>query len=572
MKKKTPWWQTFLLVVFAVALAFGSYQVEQVGNHLQYMVKAPAQAQQDTSPNEGEETQKKAEPNKPIAESLESLKDQAEEWNGVMRAWSLGGVVESANYTADNDGSGYGRLTLMGERGLELHPLLLRYGRAFFPEELEKGAKVIILDEQLALSMFRISDPVDRIVTIEGTEYKVIGIARHTKQVGDFTDAGAYIPLMSVIDQPIRLDALMVEADPLPGMGASVAFSTVCTSWGNSLGGSGTVIDLGKEGMAAKLWLRVLLFLVGATVLLRLIRWLNGRAAYYAKRYHQQLQLRYAINLMPELTGVIILFILGYGSAAALAAILMNYIIQPVYTFTEWIPAVLVEWKDIADAFWQVWQTSATLQELRSPEILRLRYYTLLIQGCSAAAGVLLALRYARRRSTVDIAEENLRALYSQGVAVSLLRTSRPITFSAMEYVPCVETDAWTVTVMNPRRRRLRAKSTTPMIRVINARRILEQLPPSPKEGRFVLEVTDKHIPANNARWLITCEGGKNTIEAAEREWDLQLPVETLTRLVYGSDTFRDFLECNAGYDLRMRSPAMDGLFDQHLPLTSKAL
>lgn len=572
MKKKTPWWQTFLLVVFVVALAFGSYQVEQVGNHLQYLVKAPAQAQQDASPNEDEETQKKVAPNKPIEESLESLTDQAEEWNGVMRAWSLGGVIESANYTADNDGSGGGRLTLMGERGLELHPLLLRYGRAFFPEELEKGAKVIILDEQLALSMFRISDPVDRIVTIEGTEYKVIGIARHTKQVGDHTDAGAYIPLMSVIDQPIRLDALMVEADPLPGVGASVAFSTVCTSWGSSLGGAGTVIDLGKEGMAAKLWLRVLLFLIGATVLLRLIRWLNARAAYYAKRYHQQLQLRYAISLMPELLGVILLFILGYGSAAALAAILMNYIIQPVYTFTEWIPAVLVEWKDIADAFWNVWQPSATLSELRSPEILRLRYYTLLIQGCSAAAGVLLALRYARRRSAVDIAEENLRALYSQGVAVSLLRTSRPITFSAMAYVPCVETDAWTVTVMNPRRRRLRAKSTTPMIRVINARRILEQLPPSPKEGSFVLEVTDKHIPANNARWLITCDGSKNAIEAAEREWDLQLPVETLTRLVYGGDTFHDFLECNAGYDLRMRSPAMDGLFDQHLPLTSKAL
>ena len=82
-----------------------------------------------------------------------------------------------------------------------------------------------------------------------------------------------------------------------------------------------------------------------------------------------------------------------------------------------------------------------------------------------------------------------------------------------------------------------------------------------------VLEVVDEQIPANNARWLITCQDGEKTIVEANRDWDIQLPIAVLTRIVYGTQTFADFLECNAGYDMRMRSPAMDGMFGHHLTI-----
>lgn len=557
MTKKTPWWQTALLAAFAIALAFGAYSVEQVGNHLQYIIAPPQQLAQ-TDP------EVEVKPNQPIADWAESLADVAEEWDTTMRAWTLGGVVEQTAVSSDNGGFAQGRVTLLGENGLELQPEYLLYGRLFFPEELEDGDPVALLDEQLALAIFRIADPVDRRITISGTEYRVIGVIRHTKQVGDYTDYGAVIPLMSVIDQPMQLDALVVEADPLPGVGASVSFSAVCSMWQNG----GTVIDLGKQSMAATLWLRVLLFLIGATATLRLVGWLNVRVRYYGKRYRQQLQVRYAAQLLPELVGVILLFALGYACAAALAAALMNDIIEPVYTFPEWIPAVLVEWADIADAFWKVWQTSATVQELRTPELLRLRYFTLLIQGCAAASGVLLALRYARHRSAAESARESLAALRREGVAVSVLRTEKPIAFAEMGYVPCEETAAWAIRQEKRRRR----KESTPMMRIINVQRVLQQLPPTAKDGSFVLEVTDELVPANNVRFRITCKDGITTMEEVERDWDLQLPVQTLTRIVYGSQTFHDFLENNAGYDLKMRSPAMDGLFDQHLPLTRQAL
>ena len=558
--KKTPWWQAVLLAAFAVALAFGAYSVSQVGNHLQYLIAPPHKLQTSG----GEETPVK--PNEPVAQWYAALKDVAEEWDSTMEAWTLGGVMENASLSAEGGGT-QGRVTVMGENGTTLHPLQLRFGRNFFPEELRDGAHVIILDEQAALALFRISDPIDRKVTVQGVEYRVIGVARHRKQVGDLTDYGAYIPLMSVIDQDITLDALQVEAAPRIGVGASVSFSTVCGTWQQG----GTVIDLGKEGMAATLWLRVLLCFAGATALLRLIGWLNGQVRSYAKQYRQQLQVRYALSLMPQLAGMILLFCLGYGGAAALAAVLMNVIIQPVYTFPEWIPAVLVEWEDIAAAFWKVWQTSATLREMRSPEILRLRYFTLLIQGCSAATGVLLALWYARRRTALQGVAESLPEMRRQGVVVSVIRTARPIAFGELGYVPCAESEVWQREPDGAVRRR-RGRKTTPMLRIIHVQRLLEQLPASPKDGSFVLEVTDAQIPANNARWEITCEKGVKTVERAERDWDIQLPVQTLARVVYGSGTFHDFLENNADFDLRMRSPAMDGLFDQHMPLTEQAL
>ena len=558
--KKTPWWQAVLLAAFAAALAFGAYSVSQVGNHLQYLIAPPHKLQTSG----GEETPVK--PNEPVAQWYAALKDVAEEWDSTMEAWTLGGVMENASLSAEGGGT-QGRVTVMGENGTTLHPLQLRFGRNFFPEELRDGAHVIILDEQAALALFRISDPIDRKVTVQGVEYRVIGVARHRKQVGDLTDYGAYIPLMSVIDQDITLDALQVEAAPRIGVGASVSFSTVCGTWQQG----GTVIDLGKEGMAATLWLRVLLCLAGATALLRLIGWLNGQVRSYAKQYRQQLQVRYALSLMPQLAGMILLFCLGYGGAAALAAVLMNVIIQPVYTFPEWIPAVLVEWEDIAAAFWKVWQTSATLREMRSPEILRLRYFTLLIQGCSAATGVLLALWYARRRTALQGVAESLPEMRRQGVVVSVIRTARPIAFGELGYVPCAESEVWQREPDGAVRRR-RGRKTTPMLRIIHVQRLLEQLPASPKDGSFVLEVTDAQIPANNARWEITCEKGVKTVERAERDWDIQLPVQTLARVVYGSGTFHDFLENNADFDLRMRSPAMDGLFDQHMPLTEQAL
>lgn len=548
MRKLGAWWQWVLLVAFVAALCFGAYQVEQVGNHLQYVIAAPAQK---TASN----TEEEVKPNQPIADLVQRLQDRSEEWDTTtMLRWTIGGIVETATVSG-GDGSESARIELVGKYGFQVRPKLLRYGRLPYEEELKSGRRVAVLDEDLALKIFRVSDPIGREISVGGVTYEVIGIARHTKHVGEYQEYTAYLPLNAIINTDMTVDALLVEAIPKPGTGASTSFQSIVTQWQDG----GTMFDLGKEGMSATLWLRLLLFVVGMTVLLRWIAFLNGRVKHYGQHYRQRLQDKYAISLMPELSGAVLLFLLGYALAVGLGMLLMSYLLEPVYTFPEWIPTVLVEWEDIATAFWNVWQSSAVLHEWRTQEIIRLRWLALLVQGCSAGLGALLGIMYGRVRTSRSLVADSVNALYHQGAIVSTIQTRKVIDMTDLGYVNCLTGEE------TPRRAR-----TVPMVRIINAEMILRQLPAGRRDGQFVLEVVDEQIPANSRRWLIRCQDGEKTVEEAKRDWDLQLPVSVLTRIVYGTQSFADFLECNAGYDMRMRSPAMDGIFDHHLTLNQK--
>lgn len=558
MKKKS-WGLAVLLMACAAALAFGAYEVGQVGDHLQYFVAPPALEQPAA-----EEASADVQPNRALKTWRETLEEASDDWANAVSAWSMGGVIQSSSVSTEEGTSADARVDLLGENAFSVAPRFLRYGRLFFDDELKNGDRVLLLDEQLALKLFAVGDPIDRTVRLFGEEYRVVGILRHTKQVGDYTDAGVCIPLMSLVDQAIQPDAIQVEAAPISGAGAGVAFATVVKQWQPG----GTVIDLGKESMAATLWLRVLLFLMGFTVCIRFIRFLNRQVRAYTASYRISLQSTYAVRLMPRLAGMILLFVAGYGAAAAALALLMNYLIEPIYTFPEWIPTVLVEWDDIAAAFWNVWQTPATLREFRSPQLLRLRYFTLLIQGCSAAAGVVLAYWYGQMRSQTQRLRDSLDILFREGVAVSFVRTGREALFTSMGYVPCLGSQA--LPQLRARGRR-KSRFTLAMLRIISAEEVLRLMPNSAREGAFVLAVTDEQIPDNNATFRITCAPEGKTVELVDRDYDLRLPVQTLTRLIYSDANFQEYLESHADYDLKMRSPAMEGFFAHHLTVEGKA-
>ena len=541
--------QVFLLIVCAAVLVYSMVQIAGVGDHLQYVTPAPA-------PVQSMDPDHPTRPNQALLDLSKGLDEAAGEWAETMTRWSLSGVIEQATLTAaDADGgSATGRLTCFGKYGQELTPLLLRYGRLMYPEELEDGERVIILDEQLALAIFRVGDPIGRNVVLNGAKYQVIGVARHAKKVGDTQPGGAYVPYMSVIDQDLQLDVLQIEAAPKSGVGANVSFRTVAEAWRSG----GTLIDLGKESMGAWLWLRVTGFLAGMILLLRGIHLLNGSVSYFSRRVKQRLQSAYAVRLMPWMTWRILLFAAAYALCVGAFAVLMGFILEPVYVFPEWIPSVLVEWSDINDVFWKVWQGFATMRELRTPELMRLRFFTLIVDGFSALLAVLLASVYARWSNSAERTEKSIAALYRQGVVVSQVRTTRPIAFEDLGYTECE--GMWQG-----------KRPAVPMVRIINARRVLDQLTPSAKDGSFVIEITDAQIEQNNRRWLIECKDKTMKITEAERDWDLQVPVQTLARIVYGTQTFQEFTESNTGYDMKMRSPAMDGLFGHHLDLQTEA-
>ncbi|MBQ9308818.1 MAG: ABC transporter permease, partial [Clostridia bacterium] len=256
--------QVFLLILSASVLVWCFLAINAIPKQLQYIFTAPAPTTEVTG-----ETVRTT--NRTLTDMTARLADSAENWEGVIRNYSLDGIVEKATVTGD--ASVQARLTLLGAQGEALRNLIPRFGRLIYPEELAGGDRVILLDEGLALSLFRIADPIDRMVNLGGKEYRVIGILRHTRQVGDSLDYAAYIPLSAIVKDDYALDAVLICAAPIPGTGAGVMFQSTLTN----LFPGGTFIDLEKEQMGAWLWLRVLLFLAGIVLLLRLSRILVGR-------------------------------------------------------------------------------------------------------------------------------------------------------------------------------------------------------------------------------------------------------------------------------------------------------
>lgn len=413
-----------MLFICAAVLALSAFQINAVGRDLQYLIPAPqmqanSQQQQDQQQDQqqgggqdgqqdGQEETPAVKPNQAALTLWESLKTAAENWSGVMETYTMSGIMEKASFAGNTEETKQARLTALNENAYRLNPQYLRFGRLFYPEELEKGADAILLDEQLALALFKISEPIGRTVTVSGIKFTVIGIVRHTKTVGDSEDYGAYVPLNYLWDKEIQLQALQVTARPIPHAGARSTFTTAMQNWS----AGGTLIDLGKEAMGAMLPIRVLLFFAGMAVFFRLLSIWNGQFRRFFADYRHRLSREYAIKLMPRLTVGILALALGYGVLVLLISWLISYLVEPVYTFTEWVPAILVEWKDIQTAFWQVWQSTSRLQEFKSPELNHIKFYGMLTgwftAGEALSVTVLWVRWWARRNknsaSTVDIA------------------------------------------------------------------------------------------------------------------------------------------------------------------------
>lgn len=359
MKKKWILW--LLLIATAALLAYSVLAVHDVGSKLQYIVESSDD----------------------LAQAAADLTDLAAEWETTQRAWTLNGFIQEATMKSDAQ-SARGRISMYGPGALALADWTLLHGRLFTEEELTSGEPVALLDEQLALALFREVDVADCTFALGGLTFRVIGVVRHARQVGDNKDYSAYIPLLSGLEP----DALIVETDPLPGVGAGISFSGVCREWRSK----GTFIDLGKEAVGATMWARVLGFILGAIALLKGIRWLNCRVQSAIAWHCRALQRKYAMQLLPQTLGLVLMFALCYGAVAGLATLLLDFILQPVYVYPECVPAVLVEWEEIQRTFWQVQQSSAGFRELRTPELLRLRYFAGLIHRACTVIAVLLSI------------------------------------------------------------------------------------------------------------------------------------------------------------------------------------
>lgn len=280
-------------------------------------------------------------------------------------------------------GSAEATMIAVGQRYLETCPQRLERGRWMDGAELESGAQLALLDEELAFKLFGSEDCTGRQVQIEGEAYRVIGTVRHRRQVGETDAFRFYIPLSAASRQGLQLSTMVMYALPTVQNGLDQSFQTLAASaWGE-----GSFYNLSRQRMGALLLTRCIAFAFGMAVLFRLLgllrRWaarcwarisqLRGR--YYARRW-----------LMPAAWRVLSVLL---GAAALLAAVygLLCLLIAPVYSFTEWVPESLVELSALEKVFWDRVSSAAQLVRLNTPEVARTAFW-----GGAAKLGVVLLL------------------------------------------------------------------------------------------------------------------------------------------------------------------------------------
>ena len=355
----------FPLIMGLLMLIAGLIGVHGEENVIQYAVRAPQAVAVS------EEEQGKKQPNDPLMEKLAGLDTVWEEMEGSFTGKTVRAYASRVSLTGDQGGAAEAALHAVDESYFSFSRKLLLYGRFIYPEEFRRGDRVIVLDEDLAIKLFMISDPTDRYVTLNGHDYRIVGITRHRRTVGEADLYGAYVPLESVRRETLDLDMMIAEIRPVAQSGALSAFSAAAQRWMPG----GCVYDLDKEAMRAGMLSRMALCMTALYLLLAALRKVTGRMIERISAFRSELRLEYARVLAPRLMRDLMLLLAGLALTIGALGGLVWFALQPVYVFPEWIPAVLVEWEDIKTTFWNLTTEAAKPIRCLTQEMLRIEFW-----------------------------------------------------------------------------------------------------------------------------------------------------------------------------------------------------
>lgn len=371
----------FALAMAAVLLALSALHMPDMAQYAfspPEPVKADGAAESDEGA-EGEKPKEKKEERSPWDKLLlrveTMLADEAGLQNGrLVRAYKEGESLQAGGASATARVIGvWGDLHLMEEE-------LLLAGRRLYPEEAETGAAVAVVDESLAVELFRTGAPIDREMSIGGKSYRVVGVIRHHRRAGDRYANRVTVPLRALDRSGLKMDAAEISFRTLPGAGA---FSRVGDLARRMMEG-GTVYSLKKEKARALLPARYLLCSLGVMALSLTLPVLKAASKAAVRRGKGELKDNYFYRLMPRWAARALLMALLWAAWGAGAYAVLAGAVRPVYVFPEWVPSVPVEWRDIAKSFWENRETVTGLVRLYTPEVHQLSFLLRMETLCCA--------------------------------------------------------------------------------------------------------------------------------------------------------------------------------------------
>lgn len=291
---------------------------------------------------------------------------------------------ETALSTPEGGSAGAELTALYGD----LHALpadVLISGRQIYQEEIEDGKAVAVLDEALAIALFRQGDPVGMTFTMFDIDFTVVGVVRHSRALGERAASGLRVPMKAFSEQP---DWELLTAQLVPGGGSGTR-----NGLGASLRGfrpGGQVNDLVKEKYRTLLPIRFLLCFLGFALALAGLKLAGRGTSALVADLRRRLESSYAARLLPRflLAGVLIALMYALGVLVMIYA--FTQLLAPVYVFPEWVPAILVEPREIIKTFWDNRSQVSGLVSLRSKELLTLQACRAMLTALTALAGAML--------------------------------------------------------------------------------------------------------------------------------------------------------------------------------------
>ncbi len=395
------------LLLLAAVIALVSLQAGNLPGVFSYCLPSPHEMPREDrkllpAADEAGEAPAPEETKKPaptaMEERLKSLKNKMEDLSGTALSY---GVTAYAPATNLGDGGSAGVTALvMGQWGNVLLPKApLAAGRQLYLEEIALGSPVAVIDEQLAIALYRVGDPVGRQLVISGKPFTVVGVVRKPRTAGDQEERRAEVPLGALIKAGIPTQMMAVNLLPKPGSGAYAALSQGMAQWQSG----GTFYSLAKESYRARLPLRILLCLMGLAAISLTLR-LSARAirglVHHSKR---RLQSQYAARLLPGFAGKALLALMLITLNLGALFLILQALVAPVYVFPEWVPAILVEPREILKTFWALRAQATPLIALRTPEVLRLQFLHRLMTLACTGFGFLLVKPYGTLRQRLGL-------------------------------------------------------------------------------------------------------------------------------------------------------------------------
>ena len=278
------------------------------------------------------------------------------------------GVTLTSGTLSQNDVCLY----LTGPGWSDVYPRRMISGRPIMGADAEAGAKVIVLDADTAFKFFGEEDAVGKTVTMGEAALEVVGVAEHSRRIGETGALAAWVPLGTVADPAMMT---LTAINPSGSRMTTVFQNAAAESFGN-----GTVICLAKEKTRATMMPRWILVMAGIWLLMKGIRWLGKIWRERWARVRSENENRYATRLIPYAVWQLMPAILGTAAAIGAGALLALFTVSPAYVFPEWIPESLGDFSKWVTRFWNLTGAAAEPVNLRTPELSEVRFWGGLIR------------------------------------------------------------------------------------------------------------------------------------------------------------------------------------------------